>query len=136
VGYLVGISKNSRLLKDVDVPSMLVRKAHQELGEKVSTTYRFQSQAHTWRQPCWVVARQEEGELGPNPRFIISARYDDGFKLYYEQYCARGDIENRITDQQLCLFADRRPLLPSSAAGSELDVRAHPARYQWGKGEV
>jgi hypothetical protein len=49
----------------------------------------------------------EEGELGSNPRFIISSRHDDGFKLYYEQYCARGDMDNRIKDQQLCLFADR-----------------------------
>ena len=107
VDYLVGISKNSRLLKEVDVPSMLVRKAHRELGEKVSATYRFQYQARTWKYPRWVVARLEEGELGSNPRFIISSRYDDGFKLYYEQYCARGDMENRIKDQQLCLFADR-----------------------------
>jgi len=67
VDYLVGISKNSRLLKEVDVPSMLVRKAHHELGEKVSATYRFQYQAHTWTYPRWVVARLEEGELGWGP---------------------------------------------------------------------
>jgi len=54
-----------------------------------------------------VVARLEYGPQGPNPRFVISSRYDDGFKLYYEQYCARGDMENRIKDQQLDLFADR-----------------------------
>ena len=48
-----------------------------------------------------MVARLEEGELGSNPKFIISSHYDDGFKLYYEQYCARGDMENRIKDQQL-----------------------------------
>ena len=47
VDYMVGISKNSRLLKDVDVPSMLVRKALQEPGEKVSATYRFQNPART-----------------------------------------------------------------------------------------
>ncbi|MEH6561977.1 MAG: IS1380 family transposase, partial [Marinobacter sp.] len=70
VDYLVGISKNSRLLKDVDVPSMLVRKAHWELGEKVSATYRFKYQAHSWKYPRWVVARLEEGELGANPSFI------------------------------------------------------------------
>jgi hypothetical protein len=38
---------------------------------------------------------------------VISSRYDDGFKIYCEQYCARGDIENRIKDQQRGLFADR-----------------------------
>jgi len=37
---------------------------------------------------------------------VISSRYDDGVKLYYEQYCARGDMENRIKDQQLSLLAD------------------------------
>jgi hypothetical protein len=107
VDYLVGISKNSRLLKDVEAPSRLVRDTHQKVGEKVSATYRFRYQAHSWKFPRWVVARLEEGELGSNPRFVISSRYDDGFKLYYEQYCARGDMENRIKDQQLYLFADR-----------------------------
>ena len=107
VDYIVGISKNGRLLKEVDVPMMLVRKAHRQLDEKVAQTFRFQYQAKSWKYPRWVVARLEEGELGSNPRFIISSRYDDGFKLYCEQYCARGDMENRIKDQQLSLFADR-----------------------------
>jgi len=35
---------------------------------------------------------------GANPRFVIRSRYDDGFKLYDEQYWARGDIENRIKE--------------------------------------
>jgi hypothetical protein len=30
-----------------------------------------------------------------------------GQALYEEEYCARGDMENRIKEQQLCLFADR-----------------------------
>jgi len=107
VDYLVGIGKNSRLLKEVDVPMMLVRKTQWQVGGKVAETFRFQYQAHSWKYPRWVVARLEEGELGSNPRFIIGSRYDDGFKRYYEQYCARGDMENRIKDQQLSLFADR-----------------------------
>lgn len=107
VDYLVGISKNSRLLKEVDAPMMLVRTTQWEVGGKVAKTFRFQYQAHSWKRPRWVVARLEESERGSNPRFIISSRYDDGFKLYYEQYCARGDMENRIKDQQLSLFADR-----------------------------
>ena len=59
VDYLVGVSKNSRLLKGVDVPLMLVRKVHQELGEKVSATYRFQYKAHTWKHPRWWRARKK-----------------------------------------------------------------------------
>ena len=107
VDYIVGIAKNSRLLKEVDVPMMLVRKTQWQVGGKVAETFRFPYQAHSWKYPRWVVARLEEGELGSNPRFIIRSRYDDGFKLYYERYCARGDMENRIKDQQLSLFADR-----------------------------
>ena len=107
VDYLVGIGQNKRLLKEVDVPMMLVRKAHRETGEKMTGLFRFQYQAHTWKRERWIISRLESGEQGDNPRFIISSRYDDGFKLYYEQYCARGDMENRIKDQQLDLFADR-----------------------------
>ena len=107
VDYLMGLSKNSRQLKEVDLPSMLVCSAHGEFGEKVSATYRPVPVPNLAPPPRWVIARLEEGELGANPRFIISSRCDDGVKLYYEQYCARGDMENRIKDQQLCLFADR-----------------------------
>ena len=107
VDYLVGISKNSRLLKEVEAPSKLVKQAHEQLDEKVATTYRFLYQARSWKKARWIVSRLEEGELGSNPRFIISSRYDEGFELYYKQYCARGDMENRIKDQQLSLFADR-----------------------------
>jgi hypothetical protein len=65
VDYLVGISKNSRLPKEVDVPSMLVRKAHHELSEKVSATYRFQYQATPGHTPVgwWHAGRK--GSWGP-----------------------------------------------------------------------
>lgn len=107
VDYLVGIGQNKRLLKEVDVPMMEVRKAYLSAGEKMTGIFRFQYRAHTWKRERWIISRLESGEQGDNPRFIISSRYDDGFKLYYEQYCARGDMENRIKDQQLDLFADR-----------------------------
>jgi hypothetical protein len=32
---------------------------------------------------------------------------DDAQELYDEVYCARGEMENRINEQQLGLFADR-----------------------------
>ncbi len=37
----------------------------------------------------------------------LSADTIDGKKLYEEVYCARGDMENRIKEQQLDLFATR-----------------------------
>jgi hypothetical protein len=85
----------------------LVKKTYDQAGEKIAGVYRFRYRAHSWPRHRLIVARLEHGELGANPRFVISSRYDDGFALYYEQYCARGDMENRIKDQQLDLFADR-----------------------------
>ena len=46
----------------------------------------------------------------PNPRFIVTslaAANVDGKTLYEDIYCARGEMENRIKEQQLDLFADR-----------------------------
>ncbi|AJY52969.1 hypothetical protein KO116_P100214 (plasmid) [Halomonas sp. KO116] len=51
VDYIVGIAKNNRLLKEVDVPMMLVRKTQWQVGEKVAGTFRFPYQAHSWQCP-------------------------------------------------------------------------------------
>jgi hypothetical protein len=45
-----------------------------------------------------------------NPRFVVtslSARECEARPLYEERYCARGEMENRIKECQLDLFADR-----------------------------
>src|SRR5262249_38494384 len=48
--------------------------------------------------------------MGANPRFLVTSLPSDTWTaqvLYEELYCARGEMENRIKEQQLCLFADR-----------------------------
>ena len=50
------------------------------------------------------------GETGANPRFVVTslpAKDVDARTLYERIYCARGDMENRIKECQLDLFADR-----------------------------
>ena len=56
-----------------------------------------------------VVAKAERSHLGPNTRFVVTNLdiKDDPQRLYDEMYCERGEMENRIKDQQLGLFADR-----------------------------
>ena len=49
----------------------------------------------------------EHGPKGANPRYIVTNLEGDGRELYEKLYCARGDMENRIKEQQLDLFADR-----------------------------
>ena len=57
-----------------------------------------------------MVAKAEHLSKGPNPRFIVTslpASAIDARTLYEAVYCARGEVENRIKEQQLDLFADR-----------------------------
>ena len=64
----------------------------------------------SWSCERRVVAKVEHLPRGANPRFIVTSvpvQDRDGRTLYEEVYCARGDMENRIKEQQMGLFADR-----------------------------
>ena len=57
-----------------------------------------------------VIAKAEYTEGKENPRFVVTnlpATLYEPRALYEELYCARGEMENRIKEQQLYLFADR-----------------------------
>jgi hypothetical protein len=57
-----------------------------------------------------VVAKAEHLARGANPRFVVTSLTLEGRAakpLYEEDYCGRGEMENRIKEQQLQLFADR-----------------------------
>ena len=57
-----------------------------------------------------MIAKAEHLPKGANPRFVVTSlpvTAMDARTLYEDIYCARGDIENRIKEQQLDLFADR-----------------------------
>jgi len=62
----------------------------------------------TWNQERRIISKAEYNKLGENNRFIVTSIADgDPKELYDTLYCARGDMENRIKEQQLDLFADR-----------------------------
>jgi len=54
-----------------------------------------------------VIHKAEYNSHGDNPRFIVTSLDDDAQHLYDQVYCARGEMENRIKEQQLGLFAGR-----------------------------
>ena len=54
-----------------------------------------------------VIMKAEHTAQGENPRCIVTNLSGDPQELYDKVYCARGDMENRIKEQQLGLFADR-----------------------------
>lgn len=67
----------------------------------------FRYGAKSWNKQRQVIAKLEVTDKGPNPRFIITNLPGDAQALYDGAYCARGDMENRIKEQQLGLFSDR-----------------------------
>ena len=65
---------------------------------------------NSWSRARRVIGKAEHLAKGPNPRFIVTslpAAVIDRRTLYERLYCARGEMENRIKEQQLDLFADR-----------------------------
>ena len=73
------------------------------------TEFSYQTRK-SWERERRVVAKAEHLEKGANPRFVVtslSAEQMEARALYEELYCAPGEMENRIKEQQLALFADR-----------------------------
>ncbi len=75
--------------------------------KKVKIFTDFFYRAGTWKHPRRVIAKSEFNSQGPNNRYVVTNLDGDGQFLYEKLYCARGEMENRIKEQQLDLFADR-----------------------------
>ena len=107
VGYIVGLAKNARL-NDLAAPWLAAaEKGFAASGVKQRLFGGFVYAAKSWKTQRRVIARIEHGPKGANPRYIVTNLDGDGRRLYEKLYCARGDMENRIKEQQLDLFADR-----------------------------
>ena len=107
VNYIVGIAKNDALLRQIAEPMSVVQQLYELTGQKQREFFRFHYAAGTWTKRRLVIAKLEITAKGQNPRFIVTNLPQDKQWLYDHLYCARGDMENRIKEQQLGLFADR-----------------------------
>ena len=107
VKYIVGIAKNN-ILKGMVEPEMKQMLENSEESMLPQRCFKdLQYGAGSWKQQRRIVAKIEHLPKGANPRFIVTNLCDDAQYLYEDLYCARGDMENRIKEQQLGLFADR-----------------------------
>ena len=111
VDYVLGLAKNSRLKKTIAAELAQAQQHYEATGEaaRVFKDFRYQTRK-SWSCERRVVGKAEYLGKGENPRFIVSSIGIDeqsARQLYEDFYCARGDMENRIKEQQLCLFADR-----------------------------
>ncbi len=107
VDYIVGIARNKRLEA---MSCRLARKAEKgfnRTGKKAKFFCDIYYAASTWDKKRRIICKAEHNSKGKNQRYVITNIRGGGKELYEQVYCARGDMENRIKEQQLDLFADR-----------------------------
>jgi len=111
VGFVLGLAKNPRLLAELEEELDEARAEYEQTGEPARRFKDFYYQTlSSWSRSRRVIGKAEHLAKGSNPRFVVTSEPSEEVEarpLYEEKYCARGDMENRIKEQQLCLFADR-----------------------------
>jgi hypothetical protein len=111
VQYVFGLAKNKRLLKIIgrQMHEAKLQFDQEQKAARVFSEFTYQTR-QSWQRERRVVAKAEHLDKGANPRFVVTSLSAEQFAasaLYEELYCARGEMENRIKEQQLALFADR-----------------------------
>lgn len=111
VDYVFGLARNTRLVAMIEA-ELAAAKAMAEHTNRAARRFKdFQwSTLDSWSRRRRVIAKAEWTQGEANPRFIVTSlkRAEVGARELYEDiYCARGDMENRIKECQLDLYADR-----------------------------
>jgi hypothetical protein len=111
VRYVFGLARNPRLVAELEADLAAAATEHAATGQPARRFKEFfYATLDSWSRARRVIGKAEHLAKGANPRFIVTslpASAIDGRTLYERVYCARGEMENRIKEQQLDLFADR-----------------------------
>jgi DDE family transposase len=107
VGYILGLARNKILEKMAEPFMLAAERAFEQTHEKQRHFHEITYAAATWDKQRRVIVKAERLVEGPNARFIVTNLDDEPQHLYDRRYCQRGEMENRIKEQQLGLFADR-----------------------------
>ena len=107
VGYILGLAKNKRI--NAMAGDLMTEAEEQfiETGEKQRLFGETMYAAGTWDKERRVIMKAEHSKQGSNPRYVVTNLEGEAQELYDKEYCARGDMENRIKEQQLDMFSDR-----------------------------
>jgi hypothetical protein len=111
VDYVLGLARNARLQRILGRELHEAKLQFEATGQasRVFKDFTYQTRK-SWSRERRVVGKAEHLSKGSNPRFIVTSlpvEEVDARTLYEDVYCARGEMENRIKEQQMCLFADR-----------------------------
>ena len=116
VDYVLGLARNSRLVGAIAAELAAARIEAEQTGKAARCFKDFRYRTHdSWSRARRVVGKAEQlvagdGATSPNPRFVVTNLTDEAWPasaLYERLYCARDEMENRIKECQLDLFADR-----------------------------
>jgi hypothetical protein len=111
VDFVLGLARNARRQRALGGELTQARALFEESGKaaRVFKDFVYRTKK-SWSRQRRVVGKAEHLPKGANPRFIVTSLPSEKWSaqvLYEKLYCARGEMENRIKEQQLCLFADR-----------------------------
>ena len=120
VAYILGLPQNARLVRAIAPQQERAKLCCEISGQaaRVFTEFPYAT-LKSWSRERRVIAKAEHVPGKANPRFVVTSLpewevtwdeqviWNDARRVYEEIYCARGEMENRIKEQQLDLFADR-----------------------------
>jgi len=111
VEYVLGLARNARLAAEI---AQELEQAREQADRTKRSARRFKDFRYqtlkSWSRERRVVGKAEQLCGKTNPRFVVTSLPSEQIRasvLYQKVYCARGDMENRIKEQQLGMFADR-----------------------------
>jgi Transposase DDE domain group 1 len=111
VHYLLGVQQNPRLVATIKDELAQAEAKSRQTGKPARYFKEFRWKTRrSWSRTRRIIAKAEFTESEANPRFVVTSLKRAGFapKYVYEKlYCARGEMENRIKECQLDLYADR-----------------------------
>jgi hypothetical protein len=111
VDYVFGLAKNARLVAEIAPQLRQTEQKAKRTGKPARRfkDFRYATRA-SWSRERRVIGKAEWTKDKANPRFVVTSLKRGALKarpLYERLYCARGEMENRIKESQLDLFADR-----------------------------
>jgi hypothetical protein len=110
VDSVLGLARNRRLERSIrkELARAARKHARSKRPERCFRDFSYETLS-TWSRRRRVIGKAEVLERGPNPRFLVTSLKKSAMSaaVLYELYCQRGEMENRLKEQQLDLFAGR-----------------------------
>jgi hypothetical protein len=112
VHFLFGLQQNSRLNAEIarELERAEAKSRRTRRPARFFKDFMWMTLRESWSRRRRVVGKAEFTLEGANPRYVVTSLKRTQCKtkyLYEKLYCARGDMENRIKECQLDLYADR-----------------------------